>query len=76
MPGWAKQALSYGGRVPRIEDNVPERIGDPVTSVHSLRTMVVKMRFLDVSEIPVLKVVVVLAVVDPLFKNIALDDTS
>ena len=36
----------------------------------------VKMRFLDVSKIPVLKVVVVLTVMDPFFQNIALDDTS
>ena len=36
----------------------------------------VKMRFLDVSKIPVLKVVVVLTVMDPFFQNIALDDTG
>jgi hypothetical protein len=76
MPWRAKQALAHGRRISRIEDNVPERIGDPVATVHSLRAVVVKMCLFDMAEIPVLEVVVVLAMVDPLLKHIALNDTG
>ena len=76
MPWRAKQALAHGRRISRIEDNVPERIGDPIAPIHSLRTVVVKMGLFDVPEIPVLEVVVVFAMVDPLLKHIALNDTG
>ena len=68
--------MSHGGRVSSIEDNVPERISDSVTPGHSLRAVVVKMSLFNMSEIPVLKVVVVLAMVNPFFQDVALNDAG
>lgn len=75
MSRWAKESLSHRRRVAAVKDNVPEGIGDPVAPGHSLRTVVVKMCLLDVLEISIFEVVVVLTMVDPFFKHIALNDS-
>ena len=57
-----------------VKNNIPEGIGDPKPSGYSLRAMVVKVCLFDVPEISVFEVVVVLAMVNPLLKHVALND--
>ena len=70
MSSRTKQALPHFGRKATVEDNVPKRIGDSVTATHSLGAMVIKVVLLDVAEVTILEVIVVLAVMNPLFKHI------
>src|SRR5439155_5719603 len=76
IPAAAEQSLSHRYRKTSLNDNIPIRVGDPIPRIDSRGSVVIEMVPFDMPEVRILEVVIVLAVVDPLFSNIALNDAS
>lgn len=71
-----REAFSHAVGKAGLEDNIPEPAGDPVSALHSSRAVVIEMVAFDVPEVGVTKVIEVYAVMNPLFGQIALNDTG
>jgi hypothetical protein len=76
IAGAAEQSRSNRWRKLSPEDNIPERICDTESSGESLGAVMVKVRFFNVAEVRVFEIVVVHAVVNPLFKHVAHNDAG
>jgi hypothetical protein len=58
-----------------LKNNIPEPTGDSVSHLHTPGTMVVEMITFDVPEVRISEVIKMYAVVNPLFSQIALNDS-
>ena len=69
------KSFAHGAGVPRLENDVPEAIGQAVSLLHASGAVMVKVVPLDIAEVRTSKIIKVDRVVDPFLDHIALHNT-
>ena len=70
------EGFAHGRGIARLEDNIPETIGEAVAFFHPLGAVMIEMMPLDIAEIRASEVVKVYRVVNPFLRHIALYDSG